>query len=331
MQFGQSTRRDLIALLGGAAAAWPLAARAQQPTMPVVGVLGSDSPDPYADRLRAFHQGLKETGFIEGKNLAIEYRWAGGRNDKLPALAADLVRLHVSAIVALGSTPAALAAKAATTTIPVVFYVGTDPIRLGLVASLARPGSNLTGATTLNEELIAKRIELLHDAVPQMTSIGLLVNPTSPSVAATIADARTAASKLGLKLDVVQASTERDFDTVFGALTQQRTGALVIAIDAFFITRSEQLGALALGRAVPAIFAYRSFAAAGGLMSYGTPIEAYSLAGVYTGRVLKGEKPADLPVTQVTRFEFVINLKTAKVLGIKISDDLLSLANEVIE
>jgi putative ABC transport system substrate-binding protein len=265
-------------------------------------------------------------------NLVDEAGKVACENDQLPTLAADLARLHVSAIVALGSTPAALAAKAATTTIPVVFFIGADPIRLGLVASLARPGSNLTGATTLNEELIAKRIELLHDAVPQMTSIGLLVNPTSPIVAeAAIADAHTAAIKLGLKLDVLQASTERDFDTVFGALTQQRAGALVIGTDAFFITKSEQLGALALGRAVPAIFQYRSFAAAGGLMSYGTPIEAYSLAGIYTSRVLKGEKPADLPVTQVTRFEFVINLKTAKALGIKISDDLLSLANEVIE
>jgi putative ABC transport system substrate-binding protein len=325
-------RRQFITLLGGAAVTWARAARAQQRTIPTVGVLGGDSPDQYADRLRAFRQGLKETGYVEGQNLAIEYRWAQGRNDELPALAADLARLHVSAIVALGSTPAALAAKAATTTIPIVFFVGADPIRLGLVASLARPGGNLTGVTTLNEELVAKRVELMHEAVPKTTSIALLVNPTSPNLAeAAINDAQTATRSLGLKLDVLHASTERYFDTVFAALTQQRTGALVIVTDAFFISRGEQLGALALGRAVPAIFQYRPFATAGGLMSYGTPIETYSLAGVYTGRVLKGEKPADLPVQQVTKIELIVNLKTAKAFGLTFPLSLLGRADEVIE
>lgn len=233
----------------------------------------------------------------------VEYRWARGRNDELPALAADLARLRVSAIVALGSTPAALAGKAATTTIPVIFFVGADPVRLGLVTSLARPSGNLTGVTTLNEELVAKRVELLHEAVPTTNSIALLVNPTNPSLAeATINDAKTATRKLGLTLDVLHASSERELDTVFATLTQRPAGAaLVIATDAFFISRSEQLGAVALGHLVPAIFQYRPFVVAGGLMSYGTPIEAYSLAGIYTGRIIKGEKPADLPVQQVTK------------------------------
>jgi putative ABC transport system substrate-binding protein len=297
-------RRDFITLFSGAAAAWPFTLQAQQMALPVVGLLGADSPDQYADRLRAFRKGLNETGYSEGQNLTIEYRWAEGRNDELPALATDLARSHVSAIVALGSTPAALAAKAATTTIPVIFFVGADPVRLGLVASLARPGGNLTGATSLNQELVAKRVQLLHEVIPKTTSIALLVNPTSPSLAeATIADAQTATRKLGLKLEVLHASTEREFHRVFAALTQLQAGGLVIVTDAFFISRSEQLGALALEHSVPAISQYRPFAAAGGLMSYGTPIEAYSLAGIYTGRILKGEKPADLPVQQVTKIE----------------------------
>jgi putative tryptophan/tyrosine transport system substrate-binding protein len=324
-------RREFITLLGGAAA-WPIAARAQQAAMPVIGVLGADSSDQYADRLRAFRQGLKESGYIEGQNLVIEYRWANGSNDKLPVLAADLVHLDVNAIVALGSTPAALAAKAATTTTPVVFFVGADPVRLGLVASLARPGGNLTGATTLNEELVAKRMELMHEAIPKTTSIALLVNPTSPGLAeAAINDAQAATRKLGLKLDVLHASTERELDTAFRVLTQLQAGALVIATDAFFISRSEQLGALALGHLVPAIFSYRPFVVAGGMMSYSTPIETYSLAGIYTGRILKGQKPADLPVQQVSKVELLINLKTAKALGITFPITLLGRADEVIE
>jgi ABC-type uncharacterized transport system substrate-binding protein len=325
-------RREFITLLGVAAAVWPLSGRAQQPARPVIGVLGSDSPDLYADRLRAFRQGLKDTGFIEDQNLGIEYCWAEGRNDQLPALAADLVRREVSVIVALGSTPAALASKAATTTIPIVFFIGADPLRLGLVASLARPGGNVTGVTSLNEELVAKRVELLHEVLPATSSMVLLVNPTSPNLSETaIENAHAAARSRGLKLNVLHASTERDFDTVFAALTHLRAGALVIGVDAFFISRSEQLAALALGRAVPAIFQYRRFAAAGGLMSYGTPIETYSLAGVYTGRILKGEKPADLPVQQVTKVELVLNLKTAKALGITVPLPLIGRADEVIE
>jgi putative ABC transport system substrate-binding protein len=325
-------RRDFATGIVGAAVAWPLwrrVAYAQQPAMPVIGILGGDSPDLYADRLRAFRQGLKEAGFVEGKNLVIKYRWAGGRNDKLPVLAADLVRLHVGVIVALGSTPAALAAKAATTAIPVVFFVGADPVGLGLVASLARPGGNITGVTTLNQELIAKRVEFLYDAVPRLTSVALLVNPTSSNLAeVAIKDVHAAASKYGLNVDILHASTEREIDTVFATL---RAGALVIAIDSFFISRSEQLGVLALGRAVPAAFSYRPFVAAGGLMSYGTRIETYSMAGVYTGRVLKGEKPADMPVQQVTTVELILNLKTAKAFGLTFPLSLLGRADEVIE
>ena len=325
-------RREFITVLGGAAATWPFTLQARQMARPVVGLLGADSPDQYADRLQAFREGLKELGFREGENLTIEYRWAAGRNDELPALAAALARLNVSAIVALGSTPAALAAKAATTTIPVIFLVGADPIRLGLVPSLARPGGNLTGVTTLNEELVSKRVELLHEAIPTTTSIALLVNRTSPSLAeAAINDAGTTIRRYGLTLNVLQASTERDFDTVFATLTQPQAGALVITTDAFFISRAEQLGALALRHSVPAIFQYRPFVAAGGLMSYGTPIETYSLAGIYTGRILKGEKPDGLPVQQVSKIELIINTKSAKILGITFPVSLLGRADEVIE
>ena len=324
-------RREFIAGIG-ATTAWPRAARAQQKSTPVIGLLGSDSPDAYAERLRAFRRGLKETGYIEGQNLGIEYRWAEGRNDQLPILAADLARRQVSVIVALGSTPAAFAAKAATTTIPIVFFIGADPLQLGLVAALNRPGGNITGVTSLNSELIAKRVELLHEVVPGTTSLALLVNPTSPNLTeAAIKDAHAAARNLGLKVDVQHASAEHDFDAVFAALGQPPVGAIVIVVDAFFISRSEQLGALALRHAVPAIFQYRPFVAAGGLISYGTPMDTYSLTGVYTGRVLKGEKPADLPVQQVTNIELIINLKTAKALGLTIPLPLLARADEVIE
>ena len=324
-------RRSFIAGIG-AIAAWPFSSRAQQKATPVIGLLGADSPEVYVDRLLAFRRGLKETGYVEGQNLAIEYRWAEGRNDQLPLLAADLARRQVSVIVALGSTPAALAAKAATTTIPIVFFVGADPLQLGLVASLSRPGGNVTGVTSLNSELIAKRVELLHEVVPGVTSMALLVNPTSPMLTEpAINDAQAATRRLGLKFEVLRASTERDFDTVFKTLARPGTGALVIDTDAFFISRSKQLGALALGYAVPSIFQYRQFVAEGGLMSYGTPIETYSLTGVYTGRVLKGERPADLPVQQITKIELIINLKTAKILGLNIPLPLLGRADEVIE
>jgi putative ABC transport system substrate-binding protein len=326
-------RRQLITLLGGAAAAWPLPLRAQQPAMPTIGFLGAESRDLFEDRLRAFLKGLSETGYIDGQNVAIGFRWAEGRYDRLPALAADLAGRQVSVIVALGSAPAALAAKAATSTIPVVFFTGGDPLQLGLVASLNRPGGNLTGVTSLNVEVGPKRVELLHQVVPTTTVMALLVNPTSPNLTdTTIEDADAAARTLGLKLDVLHAATERDFDTVFATMAQLRGGALVIGPDAFFISRSEQLGALALRHAVPAIFQYRPFAAAGGLMSYGSSVaESYRLAGVYTGRVLKGEKPADLPVQRVTKVELILNLKTAKALGLSVPLPLLGRADEVIE
>jgi putative ABC transport system substrate-binding protein len=324
-------RRSFIAGIG-AIAAWPFSSRAQQKATPVIGLLGADSPEVYVDRLLAFRRGLKETGYVEGQNLAIEYRWAEGRNDQLPLLAADLARRQVSVIVALGSTPAALAAKAATTTIPIVFFVGADPLQLGLVTSLSRPGGNVTGVTSLNSELIAKRVELLHEAVPGASSVALLVNPTNPSFnEPAIKDADAAARSLGLKFDVLYASAERDFDTIFATLTRLGTGGLVIHADASFISRSKQLAALALGHAVPAIFQYRPFVAEGGFMSYGTPIETYALTGVYTGRVLKGDKPADLPVQQVTKIELIINLKTAKALGLTVPPTLLARADELIE
>src|SRR6266404_7113630 len=324
-------RRSFIAGIG-AIAAWPFSSRAQQKATPVIGLLGADSPEVYVDRLLAFRRGLKETGYVEGQNLAIEYRWAEGRNDQLPLLAADLARRQVSVIVALGSTPAALAAKAATTMIPIVFFVGADPLQLGLVTSLSRPDGNVTGVTSLNSELIAKRVELLHEAVPGASSVALLVNPTNPSFnEPAIKDADAAARSLGLKFDVLYASAERDFDTIFATLTRLGTGGLVIHADASFISRSKQLAALALGHAVPAIFQYRPFVAEGGFMSYGTPIETYALTGVYTGRVLKGDKPADLPVQQVTKIDLIINLKTAKALGLTVPPTLLARADELIE
>ena len=326
-------RREFIALLGGgAAAASPLGARAQQPAVPVIGFLSAESRDLFTDRLRVFLKGLSESGYVVGQNVAIEFRWAAGQYDQLPALAADLVGRQVSVIATLGSAPAALAAKSATTTIPVVFFTGADPLELKLVPSLSRPGGNLTGVTSLNVEVGAKRVELLHEVVPT-TSMALLVNPTDAKGSETTTkDAHAAARQLGLKLDVLHASTEREFDTVFAALTQLRAGALVIGPDAFFIGRGEQLGALALRRAVPAIFQYRPFVAAGGLMSYGSSIvESYRLAGVYTGRVLKGEKPADLPVQQVTKVELILNMKTAKALGLTIPLPVVGRADEVIE
>jgi putative tryptophan/tyrosine transport system substrate-binding protein len=326
-------RREFVSLLGGAVVAWPLAApRAQQPVMAVIGFLGSDSPDLYADRLRAFRQGLRETGYEEGQNLAIEYRWAEGHNDRLQALATDLVRRQLAVIVT-STTPSVLAAKTATTTTPIVFFVAGDPVALGLVASLNRPGGNLTGTTTLTLDVGSKWLELLHELVPTATTFALLINPTSPALAGAQAkDLQTAARTLGLEVQLLEASTDRDFETAFARLVQLRLGGLIISSDSFFFTRSEQLAALASRHAVPAIFGFREFAAAGGLMSYGASVmDAHRWIGVYTGRVLKGEKPADLPVQQATKVELIVNLKTAKALGLTIPISLLGRADEVIE
>jgi putative tryptophan/tyrosine transport system substrate-binding protein len=325
-------RRALITLFGGAAL-WPLPARAQQRSMPVIGYLGSESPDLFASRLRAFRHGLGTTGYDEGRNVAIEYRWAEGHNDRLPALAAELARRDVSVIAAPGSLAAALAAKAATATIPIVFETGADPITAGLVASLNRPGGNITGVTSLNAQVGPKRLELLHELAPAATEFGLLVNPTNPRNAeATARDLETAARALRLRLHILNASIEPDFDKVFAALVQLRAGGLVIANETFFANRSAQLAALAVRHAMPAVHQSREFAMAGGLMSYGGSVtESHSQAGVYTGRVLKGQRPADLPVQQITKVELTVNLNAAKALGITVPLPLLGRADEVIE
>jgi ABC-type uncharacterized transport system substrate-binding protein len=325
-------RREFIRLIGGAAAAWPLAARAQQSAVPVAGFLGVGSPDKVANGLRAFHQGLGETGFVGGRNVAIEFRWADGQNDRLPALAADLVRRQVNVIVAPGSTAAALAARAASKTIPIVFWLGGDPVRLGLVDSLNHPGGNVTGVTTLGTELGPKRLELAREMFPAATTVALLVNPINPNAETQSRGLQTAALTFGLKLHVLHASSERDFNSAFETLLSLRADALVIAGDGVFNTRIEQLAALTVRHAVPAIYQYRQFAAAGGLMSYGGSLtDSYRLTGVYTGRVLKGEMPADLPVQQATKLELILNLKTAKALGLDVPPQLLARADEVIE
>ena len=325
-------RRDFIALLGGGAAAWPLAARAQQPAMPVIGFLSSESPDLFAYLARAFREGLKGTGYVEGEDVAIEYRWADGQYDRLPALVADLIRRQVNVIAANSPAPV-LAAKAATTIIPIVFATGYDPVAAGLVASLARPGGNLTGVTSLTAEVGPKRLELLHEVVPTATAIAVLVNPAAGPLAETISrDLHAAARTLGLRLHVLHASTVRDFDTVFATLAQLQVGGLVIGSDPFFNSQSEQLAALAIRHAVPTIYQYREFAAAGGLMSYGGSLtDMYRQVGVYTGRILKGEKAADLPVQQSTKVELFINFKTAKALSLTVPLPLLGRADEVIE
>jgi putative ABC transport system substrate-binding protein len=325
-------RRGFITLLGAAAAAGPLAARAQQPALPVIGFLGSESPDLWATRLRAFHQGLGETGYVEGRNVAIEYRWADGQYDRLPALAADLVRRQVTVIAATGAVPSVLAAAAASKTLPIIGTMAFDPVEAKLVASLSRPGGNVTGASNLNVELVPKRLELLHELIPTAKIIALLVNPTNPAAVTQTSDLQTAARTFGLQLHVVQASAERDFDTAFATVVRLQAGALVIAGDGFLIARSELLAALAMRHAVPAIFQTREFVAAGGLMSYVSSVtDTYRTVGIYTGRVLKGEKPADLPVQQATKVELIINLKTAKALGLTVPLALLTRADEVIE
>ncbi len=322
-------RRDVITLLGGAAA-WPLAVRAQQPTVPVIGYLGSESPGLWVPRLRAFRQGLGELGYVEGRNVAIEFRWAESHYDRLPELAADLVRRHPAVIFASPGL-SALAAKAATTTIPIVFTSGIDAVESGLVASLNRPGGNLTGATNFTRDLEPKQLELLHELVPAATTIACLLNQTNPVEHRSTETLEAAARSLGLKLLLLQASSERDFDAVFANLLQQGAGALLMT-GPLFNGRPEQLAALAMRHGVPAILGNRQFAEAGGLASYGGSFEdPHLIAGVYTGRILKGEKLADLPVQQSTKVELVINLKTAKALGLTVPLALLTRADEVIE
>jgi putative tryptophan/tyrosine transport system substrate-binding protein len=322
-------RREFVTLLGVTAATWPLAARAQQRVLPVIGFLGSTSPQVFEARLRAFAQGLKEEGYIEGQNVTIEYRWAGDHDDRLPVLAAELVQRQVTVITA-GGTPSSVAAKAATATIPIVFETASDPITLGLVTSLNRPGGNLTGVTNLNVEVGQKRLELLRELMPAATNIAVLVNPSAPALTEQfIGNLQAAAPALGMQLHVVQASTDQDLDTVFAAL---RADALVVGPYLFFVSRREQIGALSLRHAVPTLFTYRKFVAAGGLISYGSnEAETYRLVGIYTGKILKGAKPGDLPVQRSTKVELIINLKTAKALGITVPLALSGRADELID
>jgi putative ABC transport system substrate-binding protein len=325
-------RREFITLLGGAAAAWPLAARAQQSAMPVIGYLSSFPAEINPKFTQAFRQGLNDGGFSEGRNVTIDYRWdEEGRYDRLPKMAADLVVRRVSVLFA-SPIPAALAAKAATATIPIVFAIGSDPVQTGLVDSLNRPGGNVTGATFLSVELGAKRLELLRDLVPKIVSIALLVNPNNPNAAVQTKEMQAATSALGLQLNVVNAASQSEFDNAFATLSRERTDALVVSADPFFFSHRDQLAALALRHSVPAIYYAREFAVAGGLISYASSFaDSFRQAATYVGRILKGEKPADLPVTLPTKFELVINLQTAKGLGIEIPPTLLARADEVIE
>jgi putative ABC transport system substrate-binding protein len=326
-------RREFISLLGGAAVAWPLAARAQQPAMPVIGFLNPQSPDGHAGRLRGFRQGLKDAGFIDGENVAIEYRWAEGKFDRLPALAAELVRRQVSAIATTGGMSSAVAAKAATTTIPIVFLTAEDPVGAGVVASLARPGSNLTGVNFLNNELAAKRLALLRELVPGAARVAVLVNPGNATTAdTTLREVQAAARAIGMEIRVLNASTSREINAAFASLARERPDALFVSGDGFFNSRCVQLVNLASRHAVPATYADRLMAEAGGLMSYGSDIaEAWRQLGVYTGRILKGAKPADLPVVQPSKLELVINAETARMLGLSVPATLLASADEVIE
>jgi len=321
-------RREFIALIG-TAAMWPFAVRAQQPGTPVIGFLSTKAPDDTPHLLSAFRQGLKDTGFVEGQNVTIEYRFAENRNERLPALTADLVRRQV-AVIFTPATPAAIVAKRATATIPIVFEIGGDPVRLGLVDGLDRPGGNVTGVSQLNNVIAPKRLELLHELVPKATVMAYLIDPANPNVETT--DVQTAARNFGVELNVLKASADRDFDEVFAKLAQLRAGGLVIGASAFFVAKQEQLAALAVRHSVPAVFENRQFTIAGGLMSYGSSLsDAYHLAGVYTARILKGEKPSELPVQQTTKIEMYINLKSAKALGVNVPPALQARADEMIE
>jgi putative ABC transport system substrate-binding protein len=325
-------RRDFITLLGGSAITWPSAARAQLPALPVVGFLGSGSLQSDAFRLAAVQQGLTESGYVEGRNVAFEYRWAEDHYERLPALAAELVRRGIAVLISIGGNTSAVAAKSSTATIPVVFATGSDPIKLGLVTSLNRPGGNVTGVNFLTEMLVAKQFEVLYETIPRTPLIGFLVNPTNANAEADTKSMLAAAETLGQKLVVVQARTDSELEAAFVALVRQRAGALMVMGDAFFLSRRNKLVELAARQAIPAIYNLREYAIAGGLMSYGTSItDAHRIAGLYAGRILKGEKPADLPVQQSTKVELVINLKTAKALGLTIPLPLLGRADEVIE
>ena len=326
-------RREFIALLGGAAAAWPLAARAQQAAMPVIGYLNAQALEGFTERLlRGFRQGLREAGYIEGENVAIEYRWAENQYDRLPTLANELVRRRVPVIVGVGALASVFAAKAATTTIPIVFVAPDDPVKLGLVASLARPDGNLTGVNFFSGELTAKRLEVLRELVPGVARVAILVNPANLTVDSTLRDVETAARAMGLQIKVFNASTSREIDTAFITFVREQPNALFVAQDSFFNVRRHQLANMAARHAVPMASASRDIAEVGGLMSYGTNIaDAYRQVGIYTGRILKGAKPADLPVVQSTKFELVINHQTARMLGLEVPASLLARADEVIE
>jgi putative ABC transport system substrate-binding protein len=325
-------RRDFITLLGGAALAWPLAARAQQPAMPVVGILGAPSSAPYARYVTAVHQGLKKAGYIDGHNVTFEYRWAEGHYDRLPALAADLVSRRVAVIVPIGGAPSTVAAKEATATIPVVFNIGADPVRLGLVGSLNRPGGNVTGVAILAVELEAKRLELLHELMPTAGLIAFLVNPNNAQVENQVQDVQSAARGIGQRIIILRVSTERELEAVFATIVQKRADALLVGTDTFFTSQSISFVVLTARHRIPAIYPWRAYVEAGGLMSYGASLlDSYRETGVYIGRVLKGEKPADLPILQATKFELVINLKTARAIGFTVPAAVLARADEVIE